>query len=103
MNKPVNKSQGPRRTSTKEAVERSVPVRESREKVNVMEILADPYPRNGEDYAIHLFHRSKENRRNVFFTCTGKSMDNDNETAHLIINDNRYQVNIKTGVINSVN
>ncbi len=94
-----DKSSAPRRTSTKEAVERSVPPREMREKVNVMALLADMYPRNGEDYAVHLFYRSKENRRNPFFSCTSKFLDSDNETAHLVINDNKYVVNIRTGVI----
>ena len=99
MNKPV-KSSAPRRTTTKEATERSQPApREYQKEINVMAILADPYPRNGEDYAMQLFYRSKQNRRNPFFTCHEKRLDNDNETAHLMINGSKYQINIRTGSI----
>lgn len=102
----VNKPVQPRRTSTKEAGDRNIPapVKEFRpyvnQNINVMAILADHHPMNGEDYAIQLFYRSKENRRNPFFTCTEKKMESDNETAHITVNSNRYQVNIRTGQIN---
>jgi hypothetical protein len=62
--------------------------------VNVMKILAEPHPVDGEDYAIHLWY--KAHGHNPRFTVTEKSFDrSDNETATLVVNGERWQVNIR--------
>jgi hypothetical protein len=104
MNAKNDKSVQPRRTSTKEASERNAPqpVVQQQEQailIDVMPILADPHPMNGEDYALQLFYKSKENHRNLNIQCTHKSLNQDNETATLVVNQKRYEVNIRTGII----
>ena len=95
-----------RRTSTKEATKRieSNTVVENtttqpENKIDVMAILAEKYPMNGEDYAIQLFYKSN---RNPFMKVTAKCLDEDQETGHLEINGNRYKVNIRTAKITSI-
>ena len=93
------KSPMPKRTSTKEATERnekSVDVKYV-PNINVMAILADAHPIRGEDYAIHLYY--KANRHYPFFNCTYKAMEDNNEDAVLVIDNIRYNINIRTGVI----
>src|SRR5271154_1257854 len=95
MNK--QKSFTPKRTSTKEAVERTEKPEPRQANINVMEILANYHPERGEDYAIHVFYRSK--RRNPFAICSYKAISENNEDATIIMDNVRYGVNIRTGVI----
>ena len=99
----IQKTTGIRRTSTKEATKRSEVVSEQsvqeQTKIDVMAILAEKYPMNGEDYAIQLFYKTN---RNAFMKVTAKCMDEDQETAHLEINGNRYKVNIRTAKISKI-
>lgn len=63
--------------------------------INVLKILSDPHPVEGEDYAIHLWY--KTHGHNPRFTVTEKSFNkDDNETATLVVNGERWQVNIRT-------
>ena len=68
-------------------------------RIDVMAILADPHPQNGEDYAIQLWYRTHRNPR---FTVTSKSIDADQEVASLVINGNRLLINIRTGKVTPV-
>jgi len=89
----IRPNQGPRRTTTREANERSAP----RSDINVMGILSDRHPARPEDYAIQLFYRA--NKHNPFFYCAEKRMDINMENAYLTINGAQYNINIRTGVI----
>ena len=67
------------------------------ERVNVMKIVADQYPADGADYAIHLWY--KAHGHNPRIRITERSFNtNDMETAMLNVNDERWEVNIRTGV-----
>lgn len=64
-------------------------------KIDVMAILADQYPKNGEDYAVHLWYKS--HGHNPRFYVTEKSFNSDdNETAILVVNGQRWSINIRT-------
>lgn len=99
---------GPRRTSLREVSEKSVsfqpPV--TTEQIDVMAILAQRHPEKGEDYAIQLWFRS--NKHNPFFKVQSKQLDMDIESATfmelstLVVNNQMYKVNIRTGVITKV-
>lgn len=78
-------------------------------KVDVLKILADPYPEKIEDYAIHLFYKANNHS---FFTCSdSKTVDekgqwpfgSTNEVARLVIEGDVYFVNVRTGKINKKN
>lgn len=66
-------------------------------RIDVLSILADPHPYHGEDYAIHLWYRS--HGHNPRFTVSEKSMGEDCETATLVVNGSRYEINIRTAKI----
>jgi hypothetical protein len=97
MNKVFRGPGAPRRTSTREANDRSAPFHRQ-ESVNVMTILADKYPEKAEDYALHLYYLA--NKHNPFFQCTSQRLDANMEDVHVTINGSDYQINIRSGVIN---
>ncbi len=61
--------------------------------INIMDIISQQYPENGEDYALQLWYKTYHN---VFAKCTEKSLEDDLETAHLVIDNKHYIVNIRT-------
>lgn len=79
----------PRRTSIKTVNDNEI---------DVIKILADPYPTNVDDYAIQLYYRA--NRTNPNFKVNSKKVI-DNATAELVIDGSKkVLVNIQTGDIN---
>jgi hypothetical protein len=93
----------PKKTSMKEVSHREeefIPQpRIDTTQINTMAILADPYPKNGEDYAVQLFYKTY---RNPHIRVTEKSLSDDLETANITVNDTKYTVNIRTGKIQKV-
>lgn len=73
-------------------------IKEKNEKkdINVLDILSQKYPERGEDYAIQLWYKTY---KNLFAKCTEKYLDEDMETARLVINEKTYIVNIRTASI----
>lgn len=73
-------------------------VKDTKEKkdINMMDIINLKYPECGEDYAIQLWFKTYHN---VFAKCSAKSLDEDMETAHLVIDGKNYIVNIRTSKI----
>jgi hypothetical protein len=90
---------GPRKTSLREVSEKSVSFHTPvvTEAIDVMAILAQRHPEKGEDYAIQLW--CKSNKHNPFFKVQSKQLDEDMETATLVVNNQAYKVNIRTGII----
>jgi len=86
----------PKRVETRETY------RENKyERANVMKILADQYPADGADYAIHLWYKS--HGHNPRFKVTDKSFNTeDMETAMLVINDQRWEINIRTAAMKQI-
>jgi len=93
-------------------------IKEKREAIDVLAILAIPYPVNGADYAIQLLHRHLNH--NCFITVVDRVFkEDDQEVAYItlekekkILDDNNpriekweevYQINIRTGKIARVN
>lgn len=69
--------------------------------INVMKILADPYPMEGEDYAIHLWY--KAHKHNPHFVVSEKTFNKeDNETATLVVNGERWQINIRKCIFTKI-
>lgn len=64
--------------------------------INLMAVISQPHPERGEDYALQLWYKTY---KNIFAKCTDKSLDEDMETARLVINDKTYIVNIRTAKI----
>jgi hypothetical protein len=64
--------------------------------INLMAIVSEKYPECGEDYALQLWYKTY---KNIFAKCTDKSIDEDLETARLVINEKTYIVNIRTASI----
>lgn len=62
--------------------------------IDVLSILADPHPVNGDDYAVHLWYKS--HGHNPRFTVSFKSISDDNENATLVVNGERWAINIRT-------
>lgn len=92
----------PRKTSNKEVVQREES-HAHENKINTFSILADPHPRNGEDYAIQLFYKTYKNGyQKSNMRVTEKRLDEDMETAHITVNDVQYTVNIRSGKIQKV-
>lgn len=88
----------PRRTTKAEAIERKVEkVEEKTDSINVMAILSDQHPLNGEDYAIQLFYKYVSHT--PYFKVTEKRIDENNEDAYLVVNEKRYSINIRTAKI----
>lgn len=77
------------------------PVKAPSNDINVLKILADPHPMEGEDYAIHLWY--KAHKHNPHFVVSEKTFNkDDNETATLVVNGERWQINIRTCVFSKV-
>lgn len=62
--------------------------------IDVLSILSDPHPMNGDDYAIHLWYKS--HGHNPRFNVSFKTISEDNENATLVVNGERWSVNIRT-------
>lgn len=62
--------------------------------IDVLSILADSHPMNGDDYAVHLWYKS--HGHNPRFNVSYKSISEDNENAILVVNGERWGVNIRT-------
>jgi len=67
--------------------------------INIMDLINQSHPENGEDYALQLWYKTYHN---VFAKCTEKTLDDDLETAHLVIDKKHYVVNIRTCRITEV-
>lgn len=67
-----------------------------KEEINLMDIISKKYPETGEDYALQLWYKTY---KNVFAKCTEKNLDEDMETAHLVIDNKTYIVNIRNAKI----
>ncbi len=69
---------------------------ERKEDINMMDIISKKYPETGEDYALQLWYKTY---KNVFAKCTEKHLDEDMETAQLVIDNKTYIVNIRNAKI----
>lgn len=91
----------PKRVDTKSLVESKQSGDFKPEKIDVMKILADPHPKEGADYAIHLWYKS--HGHNPRFQVQEKSFNTeDMETATLLIEGNRWAINIRTAEIKKI-
>jgi hypothetical protein len=71
-------------------------------RLDVMAILATPHPESGAHYAIHLYYKMVKNPRFTVTEATFDAFPGDNETANLMVNGNRVQINIRTGKITPI-
>jgi hypothetical protein len=73
--------------------------------IDVLEVLADPYPESAEHYAIHVFYKAIGHR---FFTCSEAVLvdkdeeDCKQEDVRLVVEGETYIVNIRTGQVSEL-
>lgn len=93
-----SKSLNVKKVAIKDVVKESKEINEVKS-INFMKIVAQDHPDCGEDYALQLWYKTY---KDAFAKCTSKTLDEDLETAHLVINEKHYIVNIRTGKINLI-